>query len=113
MSAVPISFIKNIYATAVTADGKEWVGGSNPFRKDVAPGASEWLNGTDGKTVSLAFACPCGCGNVGMLPVRDGFSRPKWNWDGSLDAPTLTPSVLRLTPCAWHGHLIKGVWTRC
>lgn len=46
---------------------------------------------------AIFYACP-GCGVNHCLPVGKvlppGFSR-LWQWNGSLDEPTLTPSVLR------------------
>ena len=60
---------------------------------------------TDGEATydALVFWCP-GCervedgerqGGLHMLPVTgDGATRPVWGWDGSLEAPTLSPSIL-------------------
>lgn len=52
---------------------------------------------------TLAFCCP-GCiesdGNSGLhiLPVNtEGKKSPSWDWDGNLEAPTLTPSILTRT----------------
>ena len=50
---------------------------------------------------ALQFVCP-GCmempgGGSGlhMLPVTDTQGRrPSWSWDGNLEAPTLSPSIL-------------------
>lgn len=50
---------------------------------------------------ALAFVCP-GCqeiegeGGTGlhMLPVNTDKTSPSWWWDGNLEAPTLTPSIL-------------------
>ena len=48
---------------------------------------------------ALMFVCP-GCAEIGgsgfhMLPVSgDASKRPVWTWDGNLDAPTLSPSIL-------------------
>jgi hypothetical protein len=39
---------------------------------------------------SIVFHCPgCECGH--MIPVTGPRA---WNWNGSLDSPTLTPSIL-------------------
>ena len=62
---------------------------------------------------AILFRCPCGCGNLGQLPLRnrDSRRRPSWNWDGNRDRPTLTPSVnCTGFPCGWHGWLREGVW---
>ena len=49
---------------------------------------------------ALRFCCP-GCAemhsNSGLhiLPVNtNGSKSPSWDWDGNLDAPTLSPSIL-------------------
>lgn len=47
---------------------------------------------------ALMFCCP-GCAGTGsglhMLPVNSAVTeRPKWTWDGNLEAPTLEPSIL-------------------
>ncbi len=51
----------------------------------------------------LAFICP-GCqrggsdGPIGsglhMLPVNTTVKSPSWEWDGNLEAPTISPSIL-------------------
>lgn len=67
----------------------------------------------DGK-LSFWYCCPCGCTGVGPLNVGNGFrppSTPSWQWDGSLDAPTLHPSVNHVGH--WHGWLRNGVWESC
>lgn len=43
-----------------------------------------------GRVNSLHFVCP-GCGDSHVIPV-DGDK--KWEWNGSLESPTLTPSIL-------------------
>ena len=60
------------------------------------------------------YSCPCGCGRKGLLTVGKGFKPedgPSWNWNGSLDKPTLTPSVHHVGH--WHGWLTDGVWRSC
>lgn len=42
---------------------------------------------------NVAFHCP-GCGNSHVLPTAAGES-PRWDWNGDLERPTLTPSILR------------------
>jgi hypothetical protein len=54
---------------------------------------------------ALMFVCPgCVAGAVAkghdgyaglhMLPVNSPQTSPSWDWDGNLDAPTLSPSIL-------------------
>lgn len=60
------------------------------------------------------YACPCGCGAAGALRVQAGEKpshSPSWMWNGSRDAPTLTPSVYFVGH--WHGWLRNGVWESC
>lgn len=51
---------------------------------------------------ALMFCCP-GCAeqdsNTGlhMLPVNSDVKAPAWTWDGNLEAPTLSPSILSRT----------------
>lgn len=49
----------------------------------------------------VSFLCP-GCGRHHTLPVGDGFGT-RWSFNGSLDKPTLTPSIL-----ATNGHYVSG-----
>lgn len=60
------------------------------------------------------YCCPCGCGSIAPLIAGSGFKPadgPSWNWNGSTDAPTLTPSVHHRGH--WHGWLRNGVWESC
>ncbi len=48
---------------------------------------------------SLAFVCPgcvedCGGTGLHMLPVNTSEHSPSWEFDGNLEAPTLSPSIL-------------------
>lgn len=50
---------------------------------------------------ALAFVCP-GCKESGgegvhMLPVNTTEHSPSWDWDGNIEAPTLSPSILTRT----------------
>lgn len=49
---------------------------------------------------ALMFVCP-GCytfsehdTGLHMLPVNSKEKSPSWDWDGNLEAPTLSPSIL-------------------
>lgn len=60
------------------------------------------------------YCCPCGCGAIAPITVGNGFKpgdAPSWNWNGSLDRPTLSPSVHHVGH--WHGWLTDGVWRSC
>lgn len=63
---------------------------------------------------ALYYTCPCGCGCNGRLWIGENFKpvdAPSWNWNGSTDAATLTPSVNHVDH--WHGWLTCGEWNRC
>lgn len=88
------------------------------FRRDgigAVPGSFYVTSPMDDGLQTFWYCCPCGCGAAGVLNVGNGFkpqtSRPSWNWNGSLDRPTLTPSVWHKGH--WHGFLTDGVWRSC
>lgn len=65
-----------------------------------------------GEETAMWFRCPCGCGDFSRIRVgRDAkpAQSPSWNWNGSLNEPTLVPSVNQLK-CGWHGWLRDGYW---
>lgn len=76
------------------------------------PGEAEWRVNSEGKVIILAFVCPCGCRDVVPIPVQQGAGN-SWNWDGDLVKPTLTPSILRMSGCKWHGYLTNGEFVSC
>ncbi|TPM41530.1 DUF6527 family protein [Mesorhizobium sp. B2-3-4] len=62
----------------------------------------------------LSYCCPCGCGRLAPLLVGNGFKpaeSPSWQWNGSREKPTLTPSINHIGH--WHGYLTDGVWRSC
>ncbi len=76
---------------------------------DLAPGSAQWT--VEGQySRSLIFICPCGCSKVRIVPVKGDR---KWNWDGNQELPTLTPSILIMGECGWHGFLTAGEWRTC
>lgn len=78
------------------------------------PGTAAWMRNTDGQISVLSFVCPCGCRDVITVPVKNGKERPDaWVWNGSLDLPTLSPSILRKSGCKWHGWLTVGEFRTC
>ncbi len=68
--------------------------------------------------VGLSFDCPCGCAlwvYVGLSNPIDGgkpYASPGqavWQRTGvEFDSLTLTPSILRVGGCGWHGFVTKG-----
>lgn len=61
----------------------------------------------------LYFNCPCGCEYGDCVPISQKPPKREhhWSWNGSVERPTLEPSLRRNTPCKWHGHLVDGAWT--
>lgn len=65
----------------------------------------------------LAFCCP-GCaeadGSDGlhMLAVNTTLKSPSWDWDGNLEAPTISPSILtrRHDGLVCHSFLKAGLF---
>lgn len=58
--------------------------------------------------------CPCGCGDPFMIPIQTGPKQDgSWEWDGNMEVPTLSPSILRIGGCAWHGFFQAGKWNWC
>lgn len=66
--------------------------------------------------VGLAFDCPCGCRERVYLnfenPLDGGkklSGHPSWNRTGdTFETISLTPSILRMGGCGWHGYLTNG-----
>jgi hypothetical protein len=76
------------------------------------PGAYDIRIQGNGEPGGMGFVCPCGCGREGYLPFKPQPS-PSWTFDGNTDKPTLSPSVLQVGGCRWHGWLRAGIWVSC
>lgn len=64
--------------------------------------------------IDFWYCCPCGCGVQGVLSVGKGrkpAASPSWSWNGSIEKPTLVPSVNHVGH--WHGWLTDGLWKVC
>lgn len=69
------------------------------------------------KYKALMFVCP-GCADqddstgLHMLPINTDKKAPSWYWDGNLEAPTLSPSILtgKRTGKICHSFLKNGVF---
>lgn len=87
------------------------------FRRDLPPGAAE-LSEANGQPY-LTYVCPCGCGNVGVLPLAPFPGRAGWDWDADRVNPVLRPSIRHRYGCRWHGFLggadgkQPGIWETC
>ena len=51
---------------------------------------------TNPNSRQLAFCCP-GCRMIHTVPI-EGSGITNWKWDGNMEQPTLTPSVLSTWP---------------
>lgn len=62
----------------------------------------------------LSFLCPCGCGALAGVRVRDDGQEVDgaWGWNRDEDRPSTTPSIL-IMPDHWHGYLTDGVFKSC
>ena len=66
---------------------------------------------------ALMFSCPgCVAGGpegydgIHMLPVNTENTSPSWQWNGDLEAPTLSPSILSSGYVRCHSFLRDGVF---
>lgn len=69
-------------------------------------------NPHEGGMRRLSFLCPCGCGDLCGIKIRDDGRNVggAWGWNGNWDSPTATPSI-RVGPGEhWHGYLTDGVF---
>jgi len=84
------------------------------FTRAQIPG-SFWVSEADSDRERFFwYFCPCGCGRRAPLIVGLGFKPPdgpSWEWNGSTEAPELTPSVNHVGH--WRGWLRGGVWRPC
>lgn len=109
MSDVPIIWLPG--DQHLWTDGEIQYKDDLPYRADLKPGTAEWSQGQDRRIAALLFVCPCGCGNLSAVTVRQGFDGGKhWKWNGNVHKPTLTPSIQQTGPCKWHGFLTDGVF---
>lgn len=66
--------------------------------------------------VGITFDCPCGCGVRRYVPFANPLDngpardqRHGWQRQGdTFDTLTLTPSILVVGDCAWHGFIRNG-----
>lgn len=79
-----------------------------------------WVLDGEQRYQGLMFWCP-GCeaadggGGLHLLPIAgDTGGKPRWDFDGNLEAPTLTPSILtrisRDPELVCHSFLREGVF---
>lgn len=66
----------------------------------------------------LSFRCPCGCGDLCGIRVRDDGQQTSgvWGWNRDEEKPSATPSI-RIGDGRggehWHGHLTNGEFVSC
>lgn len=79
---------------------------ADEYWRGKVPGSFRVDEPDDQREQTFWYCCPCGCGSVGPLLVGNGFKparSPSWTWNGSTDAPVLSPSVNHVGH--WHGWL--------
>lgn len=71
-------------------------------------------NPAEGGMRRLSFRCPCGCGDLCGIRVRDDGAQDgkAWGWDKNEESPTATPSI-NINNGHWHGFLTAGVFRAC
>lgn len=62
----------------------------------------------------LSFLCPCGCGSLAGIKVRDDGTQADhaWGWNRDEEKPTCTPSIA-INGNEWHGYLTDGIFKSC
>lgn len=61
----------------------------------------------------LEFVCP-GCKGIGGVSFKTAKDPHGWTWNGNLEKPTCTPSILHnKSKCGWHGYLTAGEFKPC
>lgn len=82
------------------------------------PGTIRFDKDGNGQIARMPFKCPCGCGDVFGVSLKPAVANG-WEWNGSQECPTLSPSVLCYDSKAdrrvehWHGYLRNGIWESC
>lgn len=68
----------------------------------------------DGGCRQLSFLCPCGCGGLCGIRVRDDGTTANyaWQWDRNEEQPTCKPSI-NISNGHWHGYLTAGEFIPC
>jgi hypothetical protein len=84
--------------------------------KEIGDFSWRFLGGNGVDPVGMAVMLPQGNGRgrIDWIPIVKGPApAPKypWGWDGNLDAPTLTPSLL--LEGGWHGYMKAGRLESC
>lgn len=84
------------------------------FAWGLKPGNGFNVEGVD----EIIFPCPHKVGGICVQKVTLGpplagqnGGANRWHWNGSMEAPTLSPSIgCDNSPrrCGWHGHIIDG-----
>lgn len=90
-------------------DGLKELGPDGQWR--YVPGAFRFLTRDDGGQ-AMRLVCPGWCNAALTLSIRlPGGTGEGWEWNGSTELPTLSPSLNHVG--CWHGHLVAGVLTEC
>jgi hypothetical protein len=89
---------------------------------DLKPGTAYLVQGTAAAgQPHLQYVCPCGCSQVGVLPLAPVLTMGEkgWEWNGERLDIVLRPSIAKRFGCCWHGFLggsdgkKPAVWETC
>lgn len=90
-------------------------GGEHVSRKN--PNTGEYEPVLERHGIGIMFDCPCGCDSQCYVdfrnPLDGGPMHQKeshsWQREGdTFETLSLTPSILRISHCGWHGYITKG-----
>lgn len=106
MSPVPTKRLRDLNPTFYGA------GGGGVMRADGSPVPER-------SGLGLICDCPCGCGELLAVPFRnpidggpmetDASGRATWQRTGeTFENLSLSPSILRVGGCGWHGFIENG-----
>ncbi len=64
--------------------------------------------------MACSFLCPCGCGHGYNVPLQGWKSAsPQWTLAGTVEKPSLIPSVVHTQGCMSHFYLTDGIINWC
>ncbi len=90
-----------------------YIASSAEFWSSGASGDWSFMPDGDVAATYILIHLPVDSGaNIAVLPIRqpppDAQSQAWWGWNGSTEAPSLTPSILHHSVPAWHGYMTDG-----
>lgn len=98
----------------------EWTPEGLCFGKLGTEGYGLYTSYKDNPHHGIMFVCP-GCRSITAIQFYQLDGRAMWTWDGNVESPTCTPSILhtkrgdgsKSDGCGWHGYLTNGEFRSC